>query len=110
MFRRLLLLAFVAFAVLGLSSPEYASAVVAEAEVAEDDGGCCPCDDDGSPDDGCCASASCACFAGSAVTHPDRLGVPDPRVPGGPAAAWAIGAEQRARDRSAAPPTRPPIG
>jgi hypothetical protein len=109
MLRRLLLLAFVALAALGLRSAGYEQAVVAEVHATAEADDCCPCDDDGAPDDGCCKSASCACF-GASIVVPPRLGAPDPRLSVSPDVRHALGAEQRARDRSSAPPTPPPIG
>lgn len=108
MLQRLLFLVFVAFAGLGLRSAALEGEIV-EAHDAGDDG-CCPCEEDGAPDDGCCASAQCACFPGAAVATTARSGPVHPVRAAQAPAAWTLGAEQRARERSTAPPTRPPIG
>jgi hypothetical protein len=109
MLRRMLVLAFLALAVLGVRSAAFEEAVIADAhDVGE--AGCCPCEEDGTADDGCCASAQCACFPTAAIATAERdSSVDADPVPGTPTA-WTLGAEQRARDRSTAPPTRPPIG
>jgi hypothetical protein len=100
MLRLALLVLALAFAVLG--GP--ADAAAASAETA-----CCPCDDE-SDDDGCCSALHCPCVPHLAadVTPAEALlaspiGVSHP-------AAWLLLAEDRARDRRSAPPTRPPIG
>ncbi len=105
MLRRLLLLAFVAFAVLGLRTAAFEAAVVAEGRTQA----CCPCDDDDGVEDGCCSSAQCRCFAGAVLALPPRPWV-EGRLAAATVSDWVLGSEQRARDRSSAPPIRPPIG
>jgi hypothetical protein len=104
MWKRLLLLAVVAWVTLGFAP----DAPPSDAHAEEADG--CPCDDDGGPDDGCCASASCACASVAPTALPPRVALPAPRRLVDPDADWCVSAEQRARDRTTAPPTRPPIG
>lgn len=110
MWRRLLIVAFVAFAVLGLWSPGYERALVGESHAeqghAEQGALCCPCEDDG---EGCCDSAVCACGHATFVA-PERAGEPEPRTVASSIVPWTVASEQRARDRSSAPPTPPPIG
>lgn len=95
----LLVLAF-AFAVLG-GPADVAGASVAEA--------CCPCDD-ADDDDGCCSATHCPCVPHVAAdVTPTAGALPEPL--GGPhPSAWVLLSEELARDRRAAPPTRPPIG
>lgn len=106
MWRRLLIVAFVALAVLGLWSPAYERALVDESH-AEQGAECCPCEDDGG--EGCCDSAVCACGHATLVA-PERASEPAPRTVTSAAVRWSVATEQRARDRSSAPPTPPPIG